>query len=196
MTNHTLKSGLRSLWKNRTLGFINIGGLAIGMSAAFLVLLWVENEFSFDAFQPDADREYLVTWDYNGRINTDFSPLPLTSATLQRIPAVEGATCYYLFPGADLPEIHVGEETRIEKKVMFTDSGWFRLFRYDFVAGDAQDFGNIKGAILTASLASVILGQRPRSGGISGSTAATISFRASSKTTPSIRAFNIVFFYP
>jgi putative ABC transport system permease protein len=158
MTNHTLKSGLRNLWKNRTLGFINIGGLAIGMSAAFLVLLWVQNEFSYDGFQPDADRDYLVTWDYNGRVSTDFSPLPLTSAALQRIPAVEDATCYYLFPGADLPEIHIGGQTRTEKKVMFTDSSWFRLFRYDFVAGNANDFGTIKGVILTASLATSYFG--------------------------------------
>jgi putative ABC transport system permease protein len=154
MPNYSIKSGWRNLWKNRTLGFINIGGLAIGMSAAFLVLLWVQNEFSFDGFQPDADREYLVTMmNKSQKVVTDYSPLPLTEAAMLRVPGVERASSYYLFPGSELPQVHLGLQTRAERKVMFADSNWFRLFRYDFIAGNAQGFGTGNGIILTRSLA-------------------------------------------
>jgi putative ABC transport system permease protein len=150
---------MRSLWKNKTLGFINIGGLAIGMSAAFLVLLWVQNEFSFDGFQPDAGREYLVTWEHDDRVSTDYSPLPLATATLDRIPGVDGATCYYLFPGAEMAEIHLGQQILTEKKMMFTDSSWFRLFHYDFIAGGPRQFGTENGIIMTRSLATSYFGR-------------------------------------
>src|ERR1700743_2695739 len=82
--------------KNKTLGFINIAGLGIGMAAAFLILLWVRNEYSFDNYHPDAKREYLVAWmNKNNEINADGSPFPLTPAAAQHIPDIDGITSYY-----------------------------------------------------------------------------------------------------
>lgn len=35
---------------------INIGGLAVGMAASFLLMLYVYNEFSYDKFNKNSDR--------------------------------------------------------------------------------------------------------------------------------------------
>src|SRR6202012_3424683 len=39
----------RNLWRNKSFSTINILGLAIGMAAALLIGLWVQNEFSYDS---------------------------------------------------------------------------------------------------------------------------------------------------
>lgn len=55
--------GLRSLMKNRTYAFINILGLAIGMAACLMILLFVRYEFSYDRDLPKAADIYQVqTW--------------------------------------------------------------------------------------------------------------------------------------
>jgi putative ABC transport system permease protein len=50
--------GLRALAKNRTYAFINIFGLALGLAACLLILLYVRYEMSYDAAMPGADRAY------------------------------------------------------------------------------------------------------------------------------------------
>src|SRR5258705_477690 len=50
------KIGWRNLLKNKGYSFINIGGLAMGMSVALLIGLWVYDELSFDKQNPNYDR--------------------------------------------------------------------------------------------------------------------------------------------
>src|ERR1043165_2270144 len=47
-----LKTALRNLWKSRGFSLLNICGLAIGMASAMIILLWVQNEMSFDRYYP------------------------------------------------------------------------------------------------------------------------------------------------
>src|SRR6476619_1960978 len=63
MWRNYLTVGLRSLMKNRTYAFINILGLAIGMAACLMILLFVRYEFSYDKWLPEAANVYQVqTW--------------------------------------------------------------------------------------------------------------------------------------
>jgi putative ABC transport system permease protein len=63
MWRNYLTVGLRSLMKNRTYAFINILGLAIGMAACLMILLFVRYEFSYDKWLPDNENIYQVqTW--------------------------------------------------------------------------------------------------------------------------------------
>src|SRR5258707_13840471 len=79
MLRNYLKVAVRSLVKNPVSSFINIGGLAIGISSSILILLWVTDEVSFDKFHAKADRLYHV-WanaEFDGKINFRTSlPLP------------------------------------------------------------------------------------------------------------------------
>jgi putative ABC transport system permease protein len=59
MWRNYLTVGLRALAKNKTYAFINIFGLAIGMAACLLILLFVRYEMSYDSWLPEcADRAY------------------------------------------------------------------------------------------------------------------------------------------
>jgi len=75
----------RNLLKNKTSSFINIGGLAVGITVAMLIGLWIFDEFSFNRYHKNYDRIVKVM-DHQGRHgqnNTnDALPVPL-GTTLQ-----------------------------------------------------------------------------------------------------------------
>src|SRR5690348_17414551 len=50
--------GIRALAKNRTYAFINVVGLAIGLAACLMILLYVRYERSYDGWLPGAERTY------------------------------------------------------------------------------------------------------------------------------------------
>ena len=52
--------GIRALAKSKTYALINILGLAIGMAACLMILLYVRYEFSHDRWIADADRIFQV----------------------------------------------------------------------------------------------------------------------------------------
>src|SRR4051812_2595810 len=58
MWRNYLTVGVRALAKNKTYAFINIFGLALGLAACLLILLYVRYERSYDAWMPGADRAF------------------------------------------------------------------------------------------------------------------------------------------
>jgi putative ABC transport system permease protein len=60
MWGNYFKVGFRALTKSRTYAVINILGLAIGLAACLLILLYVRYETSYDAWLPDSERVYQV----------------------------------------------------------------------------------------------------------------------------------------
>jgi hypothetical protein len=56
MWRNYLTVGFRALAKNKTYAFINIFGLAIGMAACLMILLYVRYEMSYDRWLPEAER--------------------------------------------------------------------------------------------------------------------------------------------
>ncbi len=71
MLRNYLTVGLMALVKNRTYAFINIFGLAIGIAACLLILLYVRYETSYDNWLPDSDRIYQFQSYYQSRTTSD-----------------------------------------------------------------------------------------------------------------------------
>ena len=63
MFKNYFKIAFRNLWKHRAFSFINIMGLTVGMTACFLIFLYVRFELSYDSFHARADRIYRVVAD-------------------------------------------------------------------------------------------------------------------------------------
>ena len=61
MLRNYLKIAFRNVWKNKVFSLINILGLSIGLSAAFVIGAMVFYDLSFDKFHQDGDRIYRVT---------------------------------------------------------------------------------------------------------------------------------------
>src|SRR5215218_3176567 len=53
MFKNYFKIAWRSLWKNKFYTAINISGLAVGLATGIMLLLWVQNELSYDKFHKD-----------------------------------------------------------------------------------------------------------------------------------------------
>src|SRR3984885_10762901 len=60
MLKNYFKIAFRNLRRSKGFSIINISGLAIGMASAILILLWIQNEISYDRFHENGDRIYEV----------------------------------------------------------------------------------------------------------------------------------------
>jgi putative ABC transport system permease protein len=58
MIKNFFKIAFRNLIRNKGFSIINISGLAAGMASAILILLWIQNEISYDQFHANKDRIY------------------------------------------------------------------------------------------------------------------------------------------
>ncbi len=63
MLKNYLKIAFRKLWSNKAFSLINIIGLAVAMTACFLIYMYVSFEVSYDSFHTKADRIYRVVTD-------------------------------------------------------------------------------------------------------------------------------------
>ena len=84
------KSAWRSIWKNKSTNFINIAGLSIGMTAAVMILLWVQNENNFDNVK-DRKNIYRLTTRIPGWV-WETTPLLLADAIKSDVPEIEKTT--------------------------------------------------------------------------------------------------------
>ena len=60
MLKNYLKIAFRNHFRHKTFSFINIFVLAVGMACTILILLWVQDELSYNKFFKNADNIYLV----------------------------------------------------------------------------------------------------------------------------------------
>ncbi|MEM6316023.1 MAG: ABC transporter permease [Bacteroidota bacterium] len=155
-----LKIAYRSLLKNRLFTAINTTGLALGMSAAILIFLWVQNELNFDNHHADADRIHRVITHLDvGNEIWDWWTTPLSFAEIaaEEIPEIDQLTKFRRRHSTNL-KTGTGQ---LFKEISFgyIDENWFNLFDYDVLAGSVNQFNeNIYSLALTASKAQKLFG--------------------------------------
>lgn len=125
----------RSLMKRKVFSFINISGLAIGMTACFLIFLYVHFELSYDRFHTKADRIYRLATDVRTpteTIHNGITNLPAPPQIKMDFPEVESFVRLCDF------EILVGKGTQhyLEKKMLGADSSFFQVFDFMLLSGD------------------------------------------------------------
>src|SRR5947209_3227982 len=99
MLKHQLKLAFRNLWKQKSASFINVTGLSLGMAAAVLIMLWVQNELNFDNFHPHAGDIYYVQEGLRtGQQKFAETPLALSESIQQEVPGVVETTRF--MPGS------------------------------------------------------------------------------------------------
>ncbi|HPI81581.1 MAG TPA: ABC transporter permease, partial [Cyclobacteriaceae bacterium] len=94
MLKNYFKVAIRSLRKNPVYSFINISGLAVGTACSILILLWVNDEMSYDKFQPKFDRLYQVWINayFDGKVNSWTSvPQPLKNTLNEEVSDIKNA---------------------------------------------------------------------------------------------------------
>ena len=135
MFRNYFKIALRSLWKHKAFSFINILGLAVGMTACFLIFLYVRFETSFDNFHSKADRIYRVEGEVRTPTETIHSALTTTPVAINMkidFPEVEEAVRL----GRDGFLIRKGNVKFQENNTVLADSGLFKVFDFPLIEGD------------------------------------------------------------
>jgi len=135
MLKNFIKVTLRSLRRNSLYSVINISGLSIGIACSILILLWVQNQTSFNKFIPKSDRLFQV-WvnsDYNGTINSWNSvPLP-TYEAMKNTDANILNSAVLGWGGNRL--LTVGE-TRVMQRGYFASNEFLEMFEFPMMVGD------------------------------------------------------------
>src|SRR5258708_7976096 len=131
------KTAWRNMTRNKLTGFINVFGLAIGLSCSLLIWLWVSDELSYNRFLPGVKNIYEVHVNapFNGdTITMTACPGPLEEAIQNSIPQIEQAT--RMTYNRDVL-FTVGDKT-LKEKGTYATAGFFKVFPFKTIDGNAD----------------------------------------------------------
>lgn len=160
MLKNYFKIAFRTLWYNKVYSFINIGGLAVGMSATILLFLWVQDELSYDQFHKKRKNIYRVIAHIKageGEQAWSDTPAPIAAFGKREIPEIYEAVRIksnwktYLFTYQD--------KQFTESNSAYVDASFFTVFDFPFLKGNPKKpFLNNQSIIITESMANKYFG--------------------------------------
>ncbi len=133
MLRNYLMTGLRSMSRQKGYSFINIAGLAFGLAACILLLLFIREELSFDTFQQHGDRIYRVVQSQDDASMAYQSSL-LGPIMEREIPAVEATVRF-----RKIDEVSIGAEgepVQTAPGFLYVDAAFFQVFSFVLERGD------------------------------------------------------------
>ena len=127
---HYLKIAWRNLLKYRTQTVVSILGLAVGFACFALSTIWIRYELTFDAFQPEAGRTYVVFRKMSSSSSVMGMSGALSYNNLQalrnKVPEVEAAGC--LFQHNMEVTLRYADANLGSMQMLLVDSGFVRMF--------------------------------------------------------------------
>ena len=148
----------RNIWRNKTYSFLNILGLSVGIAAAAMIFLWVENELGYNDYFPNKNNLYIIkdkqTYDGNTFV-FDATPGPLAAAIQKEIPGVKYSSRstwdYNLLFGVD--------DKNIYQTGRYVDSSFLQMFSLQFIKGNPTTaFSEHKSIVVTEKMAKIFFG--------------------------------------
>ncbi|MCK6691009.1 MAG: ABC transporter permease [Thermoanaerobaculia bacterium] len=158
MFRNYLKIAFRHLWGNKTFSFLNLAGLATGIACAALILLWVENELSYNRFHANGDRIYQIlnNQTYDGKTYTfAATPGPLRDALVEEIPEMEYVS---RTDWGDENLVTYGDKNFYEES-QSVEPDFFRIFSFRLLKGKPETvFQDLHSVVVTESFAKKYFG--------------------------------------
>lgn len=155
-----LKLSLRNLLRDHIYSAINIGGLALGIATSVLLLMWTQEELSYDRMHEKEERLYRVNAQFNnsGDLRTwPTSPAPLgvrlknETTLIEDFVRLSGDNGTLLFTYKD-KSLTIGD-------MYFTDPSFFKIFDFKIIQGNASNpFPTTKSVWLTETTAKKLFG--------------------------------------
>lgn len=138
MIGNYLKVALRHIKKHRVHAFLNILGLATGITCCLFIMLYVRFEQSFDTFHPDADRIFRVTKSLKTEGKHDrlaANVMDVAPTLKERFPEVVASA---RAANASHRYYRVGNETYLNEKMINVDPEIFDIMDIPFIIGDPK----------------------------------------------------------
>ncbi len=137
MIKNYFKTAWRNIRKNKLFSFINVLGLSIGIVTFFVIMLYVQDELSYDRFNKHADRITRVIFqaDINGgKINEGIVMAPVAATMKKDFPEVEDAT---RMVALGYPKIIYDDRSFKSDRVAIVDPNFFEIFTLPLIEGNA-----------------------------------------------------------
>lgn len=134
-----VKSALRNFKKNWLYGSLNIIGLAIAFATLILVIAYLNQETTYEAFHEKADRIYRPTYNFTAQsgFNAHFARIPVgyINELPEELPEIDKLI---RFQNKDQKYIRVGDQRFKPKHAYITDTDVFDVFTLPFMAGNPK----------------------------------------------------------
>ena len=139
MIKNYLKVSLRNIKRHKSCSFINISGLAIGMSCFILIFLWIQDEINYDRFNEKADQTYRIAVRArigDTEINQATTPPALAGTLLQDYSEVLHSVRF----AYDKKMALIRHDDRFfnEHNIVAADPSLFDIFTFRFITGDPK----------------------------------------------------------
>jgi putative ABC transport system permease protein len=161
MIRNYFKIAWRNIWKYKTVSFINIGGLAIGIAAVLLIAVYIQSEASYDHFQVNLNSIYQVGF------STSVLDNPKEESSEFTAPFSEDA--HKLFPeiqnhcrvsGSHEAWALFGEKSIKTSDLKYADDSFFKMFSFKMASGNPETaLQNPFSLVLSKTLAAKIFGK-------------------------------------
>lgn len=149
------KLAYRNIIKDKAYSIINISGLAIGLASSILILLWVQNELSYDKFHKNANHIYRITSEFGdskSACNSAGMPPGLQAEMPVIVNTVRlGQSSSTLF--------ETGNKKFEEKRVFYADASFMDMFSYPLLKGNsATALKQVDAVLITQEMATKYFG--------------------------------------
>ncbi len=158
-----LFTSLRNLKRNLSFSILNIGGLALGMAACIVMLLFIRYEKSFDHLHKKGNQIYRLTevqrFDGTPEQNVSLSMYPMAEALQKDYPEVINTVRVNQFQYENFT-VRKGQKQITLSQVLACDSNFFQVFDFTLLEGNrntALDAPNK--IVITASTAEKLFGR-------------------------------------
>ncbi|WP_316803642.1 ABC transporter permease [Pedobacter nototheniae] len=155
-----LKIALRNIWKNKTSSLINVTGLAIGLAACLMLLLYVSYEWNFDKQGKNAENVFTTMTNVPGEhgvisVTFEGSTAALGPAIKEDIPEV----MYTSRMDYGSKDLIANGQNSYKRMSRFAEPTILKMYDYEFIQGNANTALNAPNAvILTESTAKILFG--------------------------------------
>src|SRR5476651_41641 len=161
MFKNYIKTAFRSLLKNRGYTFLNIAGLAIGITCAAFIFLWVEDEMNFDNVHVKKDRLFIMreNQQYTDHIFTHSStPGLMGPAVMAEVPGIAN-TCRM---SEDQTFLFSQGDKAVYADGIYAEPSFFSMFTIPFVQGSpAKALTQVNSLVITQKAAKKFFGDVP-----------------------------------
>ena len=167
MLRNYFRVAIRNIIKQKFYSIINILGLTVGIAATLFIILYVNDELSYDRFHTKIDQMYRVG--LNGRlagqeVHVVSTPPPLAAALVDEVPGI--AQSIRLWEWGNVV-ISYEDKVFTDDLIFHTDSNFFKFFSFELLEGDPNTaLIEPNSMVLTESMATKFFGEEEKLGRI------------------------------
>jgi putative ABC transport system permease protein len=158
MVNNYLKIAFRNIFKYKVYSAINVLGLALGISATIIIILFARYELTYDQWHENSENTYMLYKERltpNGLQPTYDTWVPLLEQLRSDFPEIENGT--RLYNDSDII-VAIGE-SRFTEDVYYVDPGYFEVFDFPLSKGDNdKPFINMNSVVISQEIADKFYG--------------------------------------